>query len=137
MPTKPIRVSLAVFRECDPSIIYGVYDTLWAAGWFGQPGKTSEQRLFEPRIVAADPGPMELITGVSIVPQDAIADVVQSDIVFIPNVLAENAESMAILDRRMLDWIKGQYARGAQLYAACGGSLVLAEAGLLDGCEAT
>jgi transcriptional regulator GlxA family with amidase domain len=137
MPSKPIRVSLAVFRECDPSIIYGVYDTLWAAGWFALPGKTQEQRLFEPRIVAADPGPIELITGVSIVPQDAIDDVQHSDVVFVPNVLAENAESMAILDRRMLDWIKRQYAQGAQLYAACGGSLVLAEAGLLEGWAAT
>jgi transcriptional regulator GlxA family with amidase domain len=136
-PSRPIRVSLAVFRECDPSIIYGVYDTLWAAGWFALPGKAQDQRLFEPRIVAADPGPMELITGVSIVPQDAIADVEHSDIVFVPNIVAETAESMAILDRRMLDWIRRQHAQGAQLYAACGGSLVLAEAGLLDGCAAT
>lgn len=32
-PSKLIHVSLVVFPECDPSIIYGVYDTLWAAGW--------------------------------------------------------------------------------------------------------
>ena len=37
------------------------------------------------------------------------------------------------LDRRLLDWIRRMHAQGAQLYAACGGSLVLAEAGLLDG----
>ena len=27
-----VRVSIPVFAECDPSIIYGVFDTLWAAG---------------------------------------------------------------------------------------------------------
>ncbi len=30
----PRHVSIVVFRECDPSIIYGVFDTLWAAGMF-------------------------------------------------------------------------------------------------------
>ncbi len=64
----PRYVSIVVFRECDPSIIYGVFDTLWAAGMFM---KTSPgEPLFTPRIVCAERGPMELITGVSIVAQD-------------------------------------------------------------------
>lgn len=139
MPSKPIHVSLVVFPECDPSIIYGVYDTLWSAGWLwdslkGQPGG---KRLFEPRLVAAGPGPLQLVTGVRIIPQDTIADVARTDIVFVPNVLAERVESVRALDRRLIAWIKRMHARGAQLYAACGGSLVLAEAGLLDGLEAT
>ena len=71
--TMPRHVSIVVFRECDPSIIYGVFDTLWAAGTLLKtpPGEP----LFTPRIVAAEHGPMELITGVSIVPQDSIDDV--------------------------------------------------------------
>ena len=28
----PVHVSIVVFPECDPSIIYGVFDTLYAAG---------------------------------------------------------------------------------------------------------
>jgi transcriptional regulator GlxA family with amidase domain len=138
-PAKPIHVSLVVFRECDPSIIYGVYDTLWAAGWLWQSlkGQPAGRRLFEPRLVAAEAGPLELVTGVSIVPQDSIAGVHQTDIVFVPNVMAETAKSMESLDRRLIDWIKRMHAKGAQIYAACGGSLVLAEAGLLDGQEAT
>ena len=31
---QPVHVSIVVFPECDPSIIYGVFDTLWAAGRF-------------------------------------------------------------------------------------------------------
>jgi transcriptional regulator GlxA family with amidase domain len=138
-PSKPIHVSLVVFRECDPSIIYGVYDTLWAAGWLWNSlkGQRGGRRLFEPRLVAAEPGPLELVTGVSIVPQETIADLQRTDIVFVPNVMAETAESLGSLDRRMLEWIRRMHAQGAQLYAACGGSLVLAEAGLLEGGEAT
>jgi transcriptional regulator GlxA family with amidase domain len=135
----PIHVSLVVFPECDPSIIYGVYDTLFCAGWLWDAvkGQSTGQRLFEPRLVAAEAGPIRLITDVQIVPHAAIADVERTDIVFVPNVMAEGQESMRALDRRLLDWIKRMHAQGAQLYAACGGSLVLAEAGLLDGHAAT
>ena len=136
---KPIRVSLVVFPECDPSIIYGVFDTLWAAGrlWSAMIDGTPGTPLFEPRLVAAEAGPIQLITGVSIIPQDRIADVASTDIVFVPNVMVETPQNLRALDRRLLEWIKRMYAGGAQLYAACGGSLVLAEAGLLDGLQAT
>jgi len=136
----PARVSIAVFRECDPSIVYGVFDTLWAAGWMWDSVKRQKggTRLLALRLVAAERGPLELITGVTIQPQDAIADVRKSDIVFVPNVLVESPRDVRALDRRLIAWIKRMYAQGAQIYAACGGSLVLAEAGLLGaGAEAT
>ena len=58
------RVSIPVFPECDPSIVYGVFDTLWAAGriWDNMKGGTPDG-LFEPRLVAAEAGPLKLITG--------------------------------------------------------------------------
>jgi transcriptional regulator GlxA family with amidase domain len=131
----PRQVSIVVFRECDPSIIYGVFDTLWAAGTFLKvpPGEP----LFEPRIVAAGREPLELITGVSIVPQDAIDDLERTDIVFVPNVVVLSPEELHALDRRLVAWIAKMHRNGALICAACGGSLVLAEAGLLSGGEAT
>jgi transcriptional regulator GlxA family with amidase domain len=139
MSRKRIHVSLVVFPECDPSIIYGVFDTLWAAGtlWSAAKGSGPGEPLFEPRLVAADPSPLQLVTGVSIIPQDTIAEVVRTDVVFVPNVMIESSRGLRSLDRRLLEWIKRMHQSGAQLYAACGGSLVLAEAGLLDGQEAT
>jgi transcriptional regulator GlxA family with amidase domain len=135
---RPVHVSLVVFPECDPSIIYGVFDTLWAAGRLWQAAKgVKEELLFEPRLVAAEKGPLPLMTGVTIVPQDSIAEVAETDVVFVPNVMIENAAALRGLDRRLLDWIRRMYAAGAQIYSACGGSLVLAEAGLLDGRETT
>jgi transcriptional regulator GlxA family with amidase domain len=138
-PPRPVHVSLVVFPECDPSIIYGVYDTLWAAGWLWDAlkGRPEGHRLFAPRLVAAETGPLELCTGVSVVPQDAVADVRHTDIVFVPSVMVESATSLESLDRRLLAWIRRMHGNGAQVYAACGGSLVLAEAGMLDGEEAT
>lgn len=135
---RPIDVSIVVFPECDPSIIYGVFDTLYAPGvfWnrmFGQP----EQPLFRPRLVAAGREPIELFTGVTIMPQAAIEEIGSTDAVFVPNVMVYTPECLRKLDRRLIQWIRDMHAEGAQLYASCGGPLVLAEAGLLDGHSAT
>ena len=131
----PRHVSIVVFRECDPSIIYGVFDTLWAAGTFLKvpPGEP----LFEPRIVAAEHGPLKLITGVSIVPQDSIDDIERTDIVFVPNVIVLTPEELHALDRRLIAWVAKMHQKGALICSACGGSLVLAAAGLLSGRETT
>ncbi|MPR11261.1 GlxA family transcriptional regulator [Microvirga tunisiensis] len=140
MRNGPIRVSLTVFPESDPSIIYGIFDTLWAAGrlWDGLTGRPPQNGLvFEPRLVASRCGPMELVTGVSIIIQDAVEDVPETDFVFVPNVMVDTPADLRRLDRGLIDWIGHMYRGGAYVYAACGGSLVLAEAGLLDGLEAT
>lgn len=135
----PVRVAIVVFRECDPSIVYGVYDTLWAAGWIWDHTRRSQaaHALFRPRLVAAEAGPIELVSGVTILAQDAAADVAAADVVFVPNVLVYGPDDMRALDRRLIDWIRRMHRQGTQLFAACGGSLVLAEAGVLDGCQAT
>ena len=137
MNRKPLQVSLIVFPECDPSIIYGVFDTLWFAGLEWVNGVTSGQHLFEPRIVTAEPGTIRLCTGVSVVSQATIDEIASTDIVFVANVVVNSAAGLRSLDRRLLDWIVRMHANGAPLYAACGGSLVLAEAGLLEGQQAT
>ena len=139
MSHKPVHVSLVVFPECDPSIIYGVFDTLWCAGmeWDPAKGVTQGGQLFELCLVAAQPGPLRLCTGVSIVPQSTIAEIERTDVVFVPNVMINSPDGLRALDRQLLDWIVRMHREGAHLYAACGGSLVLAEAGLLEGQQAT
>ena len=136
---RPTRVSIVVFPQCDPSVIYGIYDTLWAVGhlWSTAKGEPAGERLFEPRIVAAQVAPIELCTGVSIIPQQSIAETARTDVVFVPNVMVGSEADLRSLDRRVLAWIGRMHDAGAQLYSACGGSLVLAEAGLLDGKDAT
>lgn len=135
---QPIEVSIVVFPECDPSIIYGVFDTLYAPGvflnkMFGQP----LEPLFRPRLVAVDCAPIELFTGVTVMPQESIGSISRTDIVFVPNVMVYTPECIRKLDRRLIEWIRAMHDGGAQMYASCGGPLVLAEAGLLEGCSAT
>lgn len=138
MTAKPIRVSIVVFPECDPSIIYGVFDTLWASGRMSEdlqapPGMPN----FEPVLVSAKKAPIELVTGVKIIPQATIAGMRSTDVVFVPNILVARPSDLRSLDRRLLGWIRKMHKRGAAVYSACGGSLALAEAGLLEGRQAT
>ena len=134
MPERPVHVSLVVFPECDPSMVYGVYDVLWFSGRFG---KGPDRPHFEPRIVGATRAPIKLATGVSILPQDSIDDVAATDIVYVANIVVSAPEHLRALDRRIIEWIQRMHAAGALLYASCGGPLVLAEAGLLHGLQAT
>lgn len=139
MPSACPRVSIVVFPECDPSMVFGVFDTLWAAGrlWDPLTRKVQGKPLFEPQLVAASTTVLKLATGVCILPQQSIDAVSSTDIVFVPNVMVSTSEEVAELDRRLIDWISRMHRNGAVVYAACGGTLVLAETGLLDGKEAT
>jgi transcriptional regulator GlxA family with amidase domain len=139
MANAAIQVSVIVFPESDPSIIYGVFDTLWAAGrlWDPMVGRGKGRAIFEPRLVSAEPGPLKLVTGVSIIPQSTINEMPSTDIVFVPNVIVTTPSDVASLDRRLIDWIRQQHMAGVPMYAACGGPIVLAQAGLLEGQEAT
>ncbi|MBA1347836.1 helix-turn-helix domain-containing protein [Rhizobium indicum] len=136
---RPLRVSIVAFPECDPSIMYGIFDTLWIAGanWKSSSNEPTSEVMFAPRLVAAEPGPLRLITGVTIMPQETIDDIEETDYVLVPNVLVDTPETIRALDRRLLNWIVEMHRRGARLLAACGGSIVLAEAGLLEGQSAT
>lgn len=137
-PNEPIDVSIVVFPESDPSVIYGVFDTLYAPGvfWNRMEGR-EEQPLFRPRLVAASSGPIELCTKVTVMPHVSVADVARTDVVFVPNVMVYTADCIRKLDRRLIDWIRDMHEAGAQVMASCGGPIVLAEAGMLDGQAAT
>lgn len=134
----PVDVSIVVFPECDPSVIYGVFDTLYAPGifWNRMEGR-DEQPLFRPRLVAASNEPIELCTGVTIMPHESVADIDRTDVVFVPNVMVYTPACIKKLDRTLIDWIRTMHREGAQVMASCGGPIVLAEAGMLDGLAAT
>jgi transcriptional regulator GlxA family with amidase domain len=135
----PLQVVVPVFGACDASIIYGIFDTLWAAGrlWSQLHGGAPGAPCFEPRLVGATAGQIELVNGVTIVLHAGIEDTGDPDIVFVPNVLVDGTDALASLEPTLLGWIREKYERGAQVYAACGGSLVLAAAGLLDDLDTT
>jgi putative intracellular protease/amidase len=100
-----------------------------------RPGFADQRRSRDPAGATNDRGhrcrAFVTTNGVWIKPDRAFRDCDVPDLVVAPG------ESIA---RRFTDtvaWLRQCYDAGATLASACSGALLLAEAGLLDGCEAT
>jgi transcriptional regulator GlxA family with amidase domain len=75
--------------------------------------------------------------GARILPQVTLAGCPPVDIVCVPEVNLPPGEPLAGRFDAEIAWLRQRYADGATLATACSGALLLAEAGLLAGCEAT
>lgn len=65
----------------------------------------------------------------------SIADIKKPDIVMVTSI--HDIDSFLASDRFLAKWLKKQYDEGATIAGICTGNFLLAEAGLLDGKEAT
>lgn len=139
MPAHPIDVAILAMPEATASVVYGMYDLFMSAGrdWGlvidGRPGEA----LMRPTIVASARDTLTAANGVRIEPQATLEESTGAAIVCVPELAVAPGEP---LDGRFIaeiEWLKRCHAGGATLATACSGAILLAEAGLLDGEEAT
>jgi transcriptional regulator GlxA family with amidase domain len=98
---------------------------------------TFQPSLTRVRIVARDKYPFRCIGGVPVMPDAALEEAEDAEIVCLPNFrLGEFVSPKEVLGPE-IDWILRSHSSGARLASACSGSALLADAGLLDGEEAT
>lgn len=134
-----LTVALLAVAESTASTLYGMYDLLISAGrdWDllvrGVPG---EPRI-KPVIVSAEGRRFRAESGLWIEPECALAECPRADIVAVPDLMVAPQVQLAGRYLAEGEWLRQRYAAGATLAAACSGALVLAEAGLLDGQDAT
>jgi transcriptional regulator GlxA family with amidase domain len=135
---RPIRVAILATPEVEPWVALGIHDSLWAVGvlWNRVMGE-AETPAFAPQIVSVDGAVMQTSTGVEIKPQATLASAPDPDIIFVPSVLIASGANFGARNPGVLTWMKCAYDNGARVVSSCTGSFVLAEAGLLDGREAT
>lgn len=138
-PTRLPKVAILALGESTASVVYGMYDLFRCAGrdWGliveGAPGAA----VLDPVIVAARAGLLTAANGAPIradAPLDACLD---ADLVCVPELMVAPGEPLDGRFTHEIDWLRGRHASGATIATACSGALLLAEAGLLDGCEAT
>lgn len=137
--TAPPVVALLAVPEATGSTLYGAYDMFRSAGrdWpmvvEGRPGTP----LLRPLIVSADGAPLTVGNGVRVEPHAALADGPPPAVVCVLELFV--APDQPLADRYLdeIDWLRRCHAAGALIGAACTGGLLLAEAGLLDGSDAT
>jgi len=134
----PPRLCLLTTPETSPSVLFGLFDVLTTAGAVypeileGKPGR----QMFDVKIVAATRTPFRCYGNVLIEPALGIDEIPDTDVAIVCDMYQPIDASPHGRYPRETAWLKRMHGNGAVLASVCTGSLVLAEAGLLDGIEA-
>jgi transcriptional regulator GlxA family with amidase domain len=136
---KFLNVSILALPESSASVLYGLYDVLSSAGriWSEITGEPESAPALEVRIVAPDKEPFRCWGGAPVAPQASLADTPSGDIAIVSDLAIPIDFDPSGAWPEAVDWVRRQQAGGALVAAVCSGSVLLAEAGLLDGRAAT
>lgn len=135
----PVQTAIVAVPETSGSALYGMIDVLSAAGnlWQTLVGAGPQRRLFDVRIVSPLREPFRCGNAIPVIPDASVDDNPGAGIVILPEIWLGPDESMQGRHPALCAWIRRRYRDGASLYSACSGAVLLAETGLLDGCDAT
>jgi transcriptional regulator GlxA family with amidase domain len=134
-----MRVALIAIPSTSASGLFGIRDALGSVGVAFESFVANEptKACFDVSIVAATQSPFVCASGTEIRPDHSVATMPEPDVVVIPGLSVSATERSTDIDKCVVDWIIAQHTAGKQVAATCTGVIILAEAGLLDGKEAT
>jgi transcriptional regulator GlxA family with amidase domain len=137
--TNSPRVNLLAVPECSASVLYGLYDVLSSAGriWSQITGEAESAPSLSVRIVAPGGEPFRCWGDVPVAPHAALAQAPPGEVVVVPDLAVPVDFDPRGAWPEATEWVRHQHAEGALIAAVCTGSILLAEAGLLDGQDVT
>ena len=135
----PIEVIIVAVAETAGSALYGMVDVLLAAGNIWQTLARTEpvETFFRVRILSPTGEPFICGNGIPVNPELSVAEQPAAQIVILPELWLGPDQHLKGQYPELMDWIRHQHGAGASIYSACSGSVMLAETGLLDECDAT
>ena len=134
-----IEVAVLGVPDVTGSTLFGIYDLFssvgrdWGLVMDGTPGDTR----IHCSIVAPNTGAFTVANGLSLQPQMSFADCGQPDIVCVPDIMIVPGAKLGPEYDPYLCWVRDCLTGGATVASACSGAILFAEAGLLNGCDAT
>ena len=136
---RPVPVAIVAIPETTASVVYGMYDMFKCAGrdWSLITGEGTAQSLMAPVVVSEHGTPMTVGNDVRIVPDHAFADCPPVALVCVPELAVPPGEPIEGRFDATVRWLAQCHRQGAILATACSGALLLGEAGLLGGQDAT
>jgi len=131
----PPKIALLAAPETTPSVLFGLYDVLVSVGtvYPDMTGREIGEPLLDVQIVAAGRQPFRCFGGILIEPHAAIGDIVDVDAVIVCDMYTPIDTAPRGRYGPEIAWLRHVHAQGGLIASVCSGSLVLAEAGLLDG----
>jgi len=134
-----VKIGLVAVAETAPATLYSLFEVFSsvASAWEGLTGKPAGTVRMRPRIVAEHEGLFRCSLGVPVIPDETFDTTTLYDVVIIPDIQLKSSQDPRGKWNATTHWIKSQYSSGAIVASVCTGGLLLAEAGVLDGLEAT
>lgn len=135
----PLETTIVAVPETSGSAQYGMVDVLSATGAIWQTLMRTDvvPAPFRVRVVGLTRARFTCGHGIPVDPAAGIDEVDRADIVILPEIWLGPDEHLGGRYPDLIAWIREKHRQGACLYSACSGALMLAETGLLDGCDAT
>lgn len=135
----PATVSLLALAETTAATLYALQEIFSAVGvaWGEITGEEVDTRRIDTRVVARDRRSIATGAGPSILPDTSLAEAGTTDVVIISDLALPPDYAP---DGRWMEeaaWVRDRLDDGAIVCSVCTGSIFLAEAGILDGLEAT
>jgi transcriptional regulator GlxA family with amidase domain len=135
----PLETAIVAVPETAGSALYGMLDVLSVTGKIWQTLTRTEPAppAFRVHVVSVRRERFRCGNAVPVEPTAAIDDMRRADIVILPELWLGPDEHLKGRYPALIEWIRARHEAGACVYSACSGALMLAETGLLNGCDAT
>lgn len=129
-----MNVGILVFDEVELLDMAGPYEVFTtAARVLARSRPAGEPAAFSVFTIARRAGPVRARAGLQVLPDHTLADHPPLDCAIVPGGVVDAERAQPAL----IDWITAQAGTAHILASVCTGALLLAEAGVLDGLEAT
>ena len=127
------RVGIVVFPDVEVLDFCGPFE-VFSVTRIDQERRREEPSPFEVFLVAEGPGPIVTTGGMKVMPDHTLESCPTLDVLVVPGGWGARAE---MKNARLVSWIRERAKQVETLTSVCTGSMLLGQAGLLDGRHAT